>query len=63
MVSEIMLSVVPRGFEHQLGQAKHYKIEIGYWFSAKHASLRCESKDCMTHHQDNVSDLSDTSNS
>ena len=44
MVSMLALSVVGRGFEPRLGQAKDYAIGIR-WFSAKHATLRRNNKD------------------
>jgi hypothetical protein len=41
MVSELVSSVVHRGFETRSGQTKDYTIGI-CWFSAKHAALRRE---------------------
>ena len=45
MVSVLASSVVDRGFEPRSGQTKDYKIDI-CCFSAKHAALRRNSKDC-----------------
>ena len=45
MVSVIASSMVDRGFEPRSGQTKDYKIDI-CCFSAKHAALRGQSKDC-----------------
>ena len=54
MVSVLALSVVDRGFDHQSGQTKDYKIGI-CCFSAKHAALRRKSKDWLVRNQDNMS--------
>jgi len=43
-------------------QAKPKTIKIGIWcFSAKHAALRCKSKDWLAWNQDNLSKWGDTS--
>jgi len=42
------------------GQTKDYKIGI-YYFSAKHAALKRESKDWLAQNQDNVSEWGDMS--
>ena len=60
MVSVLSSSVVDRGFEPRLGQAKDCKIGI-CCFSAKHAALRSKSKDWLAQNQDNVSKWSDMS--
>ncbi len=44
MISVLTSSAVDRGFEPRSGQAKDYEIGI-YCFSAKHASLRRNSRD------------------
>jgi hypothetical protein len=48
------------GFESQSGQTKDYQIIICY-FSAKHATLRPNSKDWLARNLDNVSQWSDMS--
>ena len=54
MVSVLAVSAVDRGFDHQSGQTKDYKIGI-CCFSAKHAALRRKSKDWLVRNQDNMS--------
>jgi hypothetical protein len=51
MVSVLALSAVDRGFEPRSGQTKDYKIGI-CCTSAKHASLRNNSKDWLARNQD-----------
>jgi hypothetical protein len=46
MVSVLASSAVDRGFEHQSGQTKDYKIGI-CCFSAEYAVLRSKSKDWL----------------
>jgi hypothetical protein len=53
MVSMLASIVVGRGFEPRSVQTKDYKIGMGC-FSAKHASLRSKSKDCLARNQNNV---------
>jgi hypothetical protein len=60
MVSMLALSVVGRGFEPRLGQAKDYAIGIR-WFSAKHATLRRNNKGWLAMNWDNVSEWGDMS--
>ena len=60
MVCVLASSAVDRGFEHQAGQTKYYKIGI-CCFSAKHAALRRKSKDWLARNQNNVSEWSDIS--
>jgi hypothetical protein len=60
IVCVLTLSVIDGGFEPQSHQAKDYKIGI-YCFSAKHATLRVKSKDCLAQNQNNVSEWSDMS--
>jgi hypothetical protein len=52
------LSVVDRGFQPSLGQAKDYKIGI-CCFSSKYAALRRKSIDWLALNQDNVSEWGD----
>jgi len=54
MISVLSSNAVDRGFEHQSGQAKDYKIGISC-FSANHAAFRSKSKDWLALNQDNVS--------
>jgi hypothetical protein len=51
-------SVVDRGFEPRLNQAKDYEIGI-CCFSAKHAALKSKGKDLLARTQDNMSECSD----
>ena len=55
MVSVVASSAVYQGFERQLGHIKEYEIGI-CCFSAKHATLRKKSKDCLDRNQNNVSE-------
>jgi hypothetical protein len=58
MVSVVASSVVDGGFKSRLDQTKDYKTGK-CCFSAKHAVLRGQSKDCgFTQNQDNVSECS-----
>jgi len=50
--------VLDRGFDPLSGQTKDHEIGI-CCFSAKHAALRKNSKDCMARNQDNVSEWGD----
>jgi hypothetical protein len=56
----LLVMLVDGGFEPQSHQTKDYKIGI-YCFSAKHATLRVKSKDCLAQNQNNVSEWSDMS--
>ena len=60
MVSVLASSVVDRGFELRLGEAKDYKTGI-CCFSVKHTELRSKSKDWLARNQNNVSEWSDMS--
>ena len=51
-------NAVDFGFEERSGQTKDYKISIDR-FSAKHASLRTNSKGWLALNQDNVSEWND----
>ena len=51
---------IDRGFESQSGQAKDNKIGM-CCFSAKNATLRRKSKDCLDRKQENVSEWGDMS--
>jgi hypothetical protein len=55
MVSVLASVVVDREFEPWSGQAKDYQIGICS-FSAKHTTLRRNSKDWMARNQDNLSE-------
>ena len=50
-------SEIDCGFEPWSGKTKDYKIGNGC-FSAKHATLKRESKDWLARNQNNVSELS-----
>ena len=55
MVSVLASIAVDRGFEPRSGQTKDYTIYI-CCFSAKHAALRSNSKDCLAQNQNNLSE-------
>ena len=58
MVSMLTLSVVNRGFQPWLGQAKDYTIGI-CCFSSKYAALRRKSIDWLALNRDNISEWGD----
>jgi hypothetical protein len=55
MVSVLASSAVDRGFKHLSCQTEDYKIGTRC-FSAKHAVLRCKSKDGLAQNEVNVSE-------
>ena len=60
MVSPLDSTEADCGFEPRSGQTKHYEIGSCY-LSAKHASLRRKSKDCLARNHDKVSEMADMS--
>ena len=60
MVSVLASSAVDHGFDPRLGQTKDYAICI-FRFSARHAALRRNNKDCLARNQDNMSMWDDMS--